>query len=111
MAMASRQVVLALLLSVSAAARAQQTQPALGRDPNTGQTFQVRPGAGTPFDFTTPRPVGERIRSSDEQMIIARGYDQMVKYATALRLGTAEAEASTTRSPSGKVSGRSRRVR
>ena len=38
-------------------------------------TGEIRPVAGTPFDFTTPRPVGERIRSDDEQMIIARGYD------------------------------------
>jgi aldose 1-epimerase len=38
-------------------------------------TGEIRPVAGTPFDFTTPRPVGERIRSPDEQMIIARGYD------------------------------------
>ncbi len=38
-------------------------------------TGEIRPVAGTPFDFTTPRPVGERIRSADEQMIIARGYD------------------------------------
>jgi aldose 1-epimerase len=38
-------------------------------------TGEIRPVAGTPFDFTTPHRVGERIRSSDEQMIIARGYD------------------------------------
>jgi aldose 1-epimerase len=38
-------------------------------------TGEIRPVAGTPFDFTTPRPVGERIRSADEQMVIARGYD------------------------------------
>jgi len=38
-------------------------------------TGEIRPVAGTPFDFTTPRPVGERIRANDEQLIIARGYD------------------------------------
>ena len=44
-------------------------------DPTQIPTGEIRPVAGTPFDFTTPRPVGERIRSPDEQMIIARGYD------------------------------------
>ena len=38
-------------------------------------TGEIRPVAGTPFDFTTPRPVGERIRMADEQLLIARGYD------------------------------------
>src|SRR6185369_3561929 len=40
-------------------------------DPTQIPTGEIRPVAGTPFDFTTPRPVGERIRSPDEQMIIA----------------------------------------
>jgi aldose 1-epimerase len=31
--------------------------------------------AGTPFDFRTPRPVGERIRDGTEQLLRARGYD------------------------------------
>jgi aldose 1-epimerase len=30
---------------------------------------------GTPFDFRRPRPVGERIRDGDEQLLLARGYD------------------------------------
>ena len=31
--------------------------------------------AGTPFDFREPRPVGERIRQSDQQLQNGRGYD------------------------------------
>jgi aldose 1-epimerase len=38
-------------------------------------TGELRPVRGTPFDFTAPRPVGERIRHADEQLGIARGYD------------------------------------
>ncbi|NHC15042.1 aldose epimerase family protein [Motilibacter deserti] len=33
------------------------------------------PVTDTPFDFTTPRAIGERIRSSDQQLIYGRGYD------------------------------------
>ena len=38
-------------------------------------TGERRPVAGTPFDFRTPAILGTRLRSSDEQMLIARGYD------------------------------------
>jgi aldose 1-epimerase len=38
-------------------------------------TGEFRPVAGTPFDFTRPTPVGERIRLADEQLLIAHGYD------------------------------------
>jgi len=38
-------------------------------------TGEVRAVAGTPFDFTEARAIGERIRVADEQMLIARGYD------------------------------------
>jgi aldose 1-epimerase len=38
----------------------------------TGEILSVR---GTPFDFTAPRAVGERIRFADEQLKLARGYD------------------------------------
>ena len=32
--------------------------------------------AGTPFDFTQPHTIGERIRdASDEQLVIGQGYD------------------------------------
>lgn len=38
-------------------------------------TGEIRPVRGTPFDFTTPRAIGERIRLDDEQLLPARGYD------------------------------------
>ena len=38
----------------------------------TGQLASV---AGTPFDFRTPHPVGERIGETNEQLRIAGGYD------------------------------------
>jgi aldose 1-epimerase len=38
-------------------------------------TGEIRSIAGTPFDFTHPKRIGERIRMADEQLLIARGYD------------------------------------
>lgn len=38
-------------------------------------TGDVAPVAGTPFDFVTPHPIGERIHASDEQLRLAGGYD------------------------------------
>src|SRR3984957_17759106 len=38
-------------------------------------TGEIRSVAGTPFDFTTPTAIGERIRNADEQLLVARGYD------------------------------------
>ena len=38
-------------------------------------TGELAPVAGTPFDFRTPRLVGERINSPDLQLIHAGGYD------------------------------------
>ena len=38
-------------------------------------TGEIRPVAGTPFDFIRPTPVGERIRFADEQLLIGHGYD------------------------------------
>jgi len=34
-----------------------------------------KPVAGTPFDFTKPTPIGQRIHDNDEQLKIAGGYD------------------------------------
>jgi aldose 1-epimerase len=34
-----------------------------------------QPVAGTPFDFTRPWPIGERIREAHEQLRLRRGYD------------------------------------
>ena len=38
-------------------------------------TGAIAPVAGTPFDFTQPHPIGERIRDSHEQIVIGQGYD------------------------------------
>lgn len=38
-------------------------------------TGELRPVAGTPFDFRTARPVGERIGQPDEQLRHGGGYD------------------------------------
>lgn len=38
-------------------------------------TGELRPVKGTPFDFTTPHVVGERIDASDEQIKLGGGYD------------------------------------
>ena len=38
-------------------------------------TGELRPVVGTPFDFTTPHTVGERINANDEQLKLGKGYD------------------------------------
>ncbi|MCE5346515.1 MAG: galactose mutarotase [Bacteroidales bacterium] len=38
-------------------------------------TGEIRPVAGTPFDFTTPHTIGERIGENYDQLILGRGYD------------------------------------
>jgi len=38
-------------------------------------TGELRAVRGTPFDFTTPRRIGERIAADDEQLRLAGGYD------------------------------------
>jgi len=38
-------------------------------------TGEIAPVAGTPFDFTTPHPIGERVREDFEQLVLGRGYD------------------------------------
>lgn len=38
-------------------------------------TGEIRPVAGTPFDFTSPHPIGERIDQQYDQLILGRGYD------------------------------------
>jgi aldose 1-epimerase len=38
-------------------------------------TGEIRPVAGTPFDFTTPHTIGERIGEKYEQLVIVGGYD------------------------------------
>ncbi len=38
---------------------------------------ELHPVAGTPFDFTAPHPIGERIDADDPQLAIGLGYDHM----------------------------------
>jgi aldose 1-epimerase len=38
-------------------------------------TGEIRPVAGTPFDFTQFHAIGERIRGNDQQLLFGRGYD------------------------------------
>ena len=38
-------------------------------------TGEIAPVADTPFDFTTPHAIGERIRDDNEQLKFGRGYD------------------------------------
>jgi aldose 1-epimerase len=38
-------------------------------------TGEIRPVAGTPFDFTTPHTIGERINENYDQLILGKGYD------------------------------------
>ncbi|WP_336763946.1 aldose epimerase family protein [Asaia sp. VD9] len=38
-------------------------------------TGAIAPVAGTPFDFTTAKPIGRDIRKSDPQLLMAHGYD------------------------------------
>jgi aldose 1-epimerase len=38
-------------------------------------TGEIRPVAGTPFDFRTSQPLEARIREGDPQLAIAKGYD------------------------------------
>ncbi len=38
-------------------------------------TGELRPVAGTPFDFSQPHPLGERIDQPDEQLARGHGYD------------------------------------
>ena len=44
-------------------------------DGNLIPTGDLRPVAGTPFDFRKPTPIGARINSADEQIKLAKGYD------------------------------------
>jgi len=38
-------------------------------------TGEIRPVAGTPFDFNTPHKIGERIGDNYDQLILGKGYD------------------------------------
>jgi len=45
-------------------------------DVNSIPTGEIRPVAGTPFDFRAPKPIGADIRRGDEQIMRVRGFDQ-----------------------------------
>ena len=48
----------------------------LPTDTGSIPTGEFRPVAGTPFDFRTPRIIGERVREADDEQIrLAKGYD------------------------------------
>ncbi|HEU5451052.1 MAG TPA: aldose epimerase family protein [Terriglobales bacterium] len=50
-------------------------------------TGELKPVAGTPFDFQKPHAIGERINSADEQLKFGRGYDHnFVLNGTGMRL-------------------------
>jgi aldose 1-epimerase len=45
-------------------------------DPNAIPTGEIRPVAGTVFDFRRPTPIGERVREGrDQQIVWGKGYD------------------------------------
>jgi len=44
-------------------------------DPTLIPTGDLPPVAGTPFDFRTPKPISNGIRSDHEQIVIGRGFD------------------------------------
>ena len=64
-------------------------------------TGEVRPVAGTPFDFRSPMPIGERLREADEQLLRGRGYDH--NYVLRGRIGTLRPAARLHDPASGRV--------
>lgn len=44
-------------------------------DENLIPTGEIVPVEGTPFDFRTPKPIADGIRSNDPQIVIGRGFD------------------------------------
>ncbi len=63
-------------------------------------TGEVRPVAGTPMDFTTPRPMGGRLGEDYEALVHGNGYD----HCWVLRLGTGTRPAARVKDPkSGRV--------
>ena len=64
-------------------------------------TGEIRPVAGTPFDFRTPETIGARINSDDEQLKLGRGYDQ--NWVLRGAMGHLHAAARVQDSASGRV--------
>lgn len=67
-------------------------------------TGELAPVAGTPFDFTTAKPIGQDMRdSSDEQILLGRGYDHNFVLD---RSGVADGELVLAATATDPVSGR-----
>ncbi|MCA9836482.1 MAG: galactose mutarotase [Trueperaceae bacterium] len=62
-------------------------------------TGELRPVAGTPFDFTTPKPIGQDISQEDEQLKRGGGYDHnfVLKEGTELKLVAAARDPKTAK--------------
>lgn len=64
-------------------------------------TGELRPVAGTPFDFTTPTAIGERIDAPDDQLRHGRGYDH--NFVLANHSGTIALAAVVSEPTSGRI--------
>lgn len=71
-----------------------------GDESNT-PTGEIRPVAGTAFDFRQPTPIGARIKDADPSIARARGYDQ--NYAINGKPGTLRLAARLEDPKSGRV--------
>ena len=70
-------------------------------DETNTPTGEMRPVAGTAFDFRTPRPIGSRIKDPDPAIVRAKGYDQ--NYAINGKPGTLRLAARLEDPKSGRV--------
>ncbi len=73
----------------------------LPTDQTSIPTGELRPAAGTPFDFTRPTAIGARIEADDEQLKWAKGYDHT--YVVRGRAGTLRRAARVEEPKSGRV--------
>ncbi|MEP7271245.1 MAG: aldose epimerase family protein [Acidobacteriota bacterium] len=64
-------------------------------------TGELRSVAGTPFDFTTPTAIGERISQSHEQLVLGKGYDH--NWVLNGQMGTLRQAAKVVEPTSGRV--------
>jgi aldose 1-epimerase len=70
-------------------------------DETNTPTGEMRPVAGTAFDFRAPRPIGSRIKDPDPAIVRAKGYDQ--NYAINGKPGTLRLAARLEDPKSGRV--------
>jgi len=64
-------------------------------------TGELKPVQGTPFDFTTPHAIGERIAAEDQQLKYGNGYDH--NWVLTKALGTLDVVARVYEPKSGRV--------